>query len=259
MVLTRASRPTAVRSTRSDRLESRAVVVAAQGQRANLLASRPPRQRPGGRTGGMSSARSPRDARPGTGTESPRLHRPPRVPLEYGYPVRRTGMKAGLTYERLCDQPLWQQVASGGRSEVVSERSLASVLPWLSSATVAAGAARQPRRSPGIWGRAAIGTSQRPERHLPRHGVAQQTATDRQAEDPEVVAEHEHAFETHAYVSRTTSTGAWSLRPRSAATSVRTRHDFTAAAVLVSAYRWSSMNGRLFGLKYVRTSSAEWR
>ena len=95
--------------------------------------------------------------------------------------------------------------------------------------------------------------------HLPGHGVAEQTATDRQGEDPEVVDEHEHAFETLAYVSRTTSTGAWSLRPRSAATSVRTRHDFTAAAVLVSAYRWSSMNGRLSGLKYVRTSSAEWR
>ena len=86
------------------------------------------------------------------------------------------------------------------------------------------------------------------KRHLPGQCVAEQTATDRQGENPEVVDEHEHAFETLAYVSRTTSTGAWSLRPRSAATSVRIRHDFTAAAVLVSAYRWSSMNGRLFRL-----------
>lgn len=45
------------------------------------------------------------------------------------------------------------------------------------------------------------------QRHLPGHGVAEQTATDRQGEDPEVVDEHEHAFETLAYVSRTTSTG----------------------------------------------------
>lgn len=71
--------------------------------------------------------------------------------------------------------------------------------------------------------------------------------------------EQKHAFDTVAYVPRTTSIGAWSLRPRSAATFVRTRHDVTAASVLVSAYRWSSMNGRLPGLKYVCTSSAEWR